>query len=510
MSDGDREGLAETAETVLEQFRVHPEWTENERDRALDRLVERFEADEVVEAVRARLHDLSGADAEVLLRLVEAHPRPDLQRALAEALLSQPDLAPERAWEALAVLEGAGMFGEYALLAERWEDLGESLDDEGSIEDLVEQIEEDPEGLWLAVQGLAAVEPEVRVEIVRGLSQGDAGLGVVEFLRLLAYSHDPKTRDAALEGLVGQSLRAGLGLREVWEDLARHHPDQQVSVASRNRFEESGLREEPRALARVLPTLERSLVSGMDGGGRATIALQAVRGGERATGVFQCDIDQGIFDVYGDAAASSAETFEEVFERLGSDVVEGSHGLALGLLAGCLTLCGPTTTPALRYWVEATAGSSLRPSPFRAEFPDWDPETIPFEEMAERAQAILDACPDWKDRSALTYELAEEIRLREGNSPPDPRRDAGAYRFLFEHRLRGALEGYRRKLLWMAWCWRSAGKESLGRSALAVAWQLGDAQHLVPGHPFTVALSTRSLSAAVEDLRAGEGWRPVR
>jgi hypothetical protein len=75
-------------------------------------------------------------------------------------------------------------------------------------------------------------------------------------------------------------------------------------------------------------------------------------------------------------------------------------------------------------------------------------------------------------------------------------RDAGAYRFLFEHRLLGQLERYQRMLLWSAWLWRASGEAELARSAVALAWQLSDAQHVVPGHPFAVALTTRSLAAA--------------
>ena len=55
----------------------------------------------------------------------------------------------------------------------------------------------------------------------------------------------------------------------------------------------------------------------------------------------------------------------------------------------------------------------------------------------------------------------------------------------------------------MASFWQAAEANELGRSAYALAWQLSDAQHAVPGHPFTVALATRSLTAAQADLRLG-------
>jgi len=115
--------------------------------------------------------------------------------------------------------------------------------------------------------------------------------------------------------------------------------------------------------------------------------------------------------------------------------------------------------------------------------------------------------PDLDGYVHLTHDLAEEILLRDRERPPDPRRDAGAYRYLFEHQIRGQLELYRRMLYWMASFWQATGDHELGRSALALATQLSDEQHAVPGHPFTVALTTRSLAAALANLRDGEDPR---
>ena len=121
---------------------------------------------------------------------------------------------------------------------------------------------------------------------------------------------------------------------------------------------------------------------------------------------------------------------------------------------------------------------------------------------------VLDACPNWMDRSALTFELAEEITLREGRSSPDPVRDAGAYRYLFEHTLSGRLELYARMLLWMAWVWQASGRSDLARSAFAMAGQLADEQYAVPSHPFTVALTTRSLREAQALSLSGDAPEP--
>src|SRR5262249_4300523 len=90
--------------------------------------------------------------------------------------------------------------------------------------------------------------------------------------------------------------------------------------------------------------------------------------------------------------------------------------------------------------------------------------------------------------------------LREGDTTPDPVRDAGAYRYLFEHRLIGRLDLYARMLLWMGWVWNAAGRVELSRSAFALAGELSDEQHAVPSHPFTVSLTTRSRRAARAEL----------
>ena len=242
--------------------------------------------------------------------------------------------------------------------------------------------------------------------------------------------------------------------------------------------------------------LVRSLVTAMDGEGRATIVL-AARDGERWAGAaFLCHALAGITDVVGQDGMGDLgldEAFAALNEETGTDAIEGMPDLARRLLAGSLSLCGPTTSPALRYWIERTAGPG-----FRADaglLGDWDPTSLPIDEVSARARDVLAACPHWADSSDLTAELAQEVALRAGGSP-DPRRDAGAYRYLFEHRLSGRTELYQRMLLWMAAFWRATREEDLSRSALTRAWQIADPQHDVPSHPFFVELTTMSLEAA--------------
>lgn len=495
---------------MLDLLYSHPEWTERERDDLLGRIVERFSVEEVVNAVSDRLEDLGGNDADALVRLIEANPTPRLLASLKEALVVQDDLPPERIWNALALLEGHGLLEGEPSLAERWEELNEVVDEDGSIEELVAQIEEDPQGVWLALQGLGAVEPEVRPGIVAGLSGRWLGPRLVEFLRLLVYAHDRPTSQSALDVLAADA-DVGPAVRGAWADLAAHHSDPRVIGIARTRL---GDRVPPgtmgneagTAVASTEPRVVDSLVTTIDGLGRGSVIISSRHKNARATALFVCDVVRGVVTVSGDVvpeAARADDSFTEFAAGIDRAVVLGAHELALGLLRGSLLLGGPTTPPALRYWVEATCGSGLTPRPFRAELPGGDPASISFAETTMWAKAVLDACDDWLDRSEKTYEIAEELELRAPGVVPEPSRDSGAFRYLFEHRIRDQIDTYRRMLLWMAWFWRAAGDEELGRPALALERQLSDAQHVVPGHPFIVAILSRSLAAAQADLRRG-------
>ncbi|MBV8228790.1 MAG: hypothetical protein JO329_02285 [Planctomycetaceae bacterium] len=499
--------IDQTPEILLDSFRAHPEWTDRQRDEQLDRLIARFPKERLLAAVRPRLRDLQGGDAEALLRLVEAFASSDLLRVLAEALIAQPHLSAERSWDALDLLDAAGALESYPELAERWAELNESLDEEGSLAELAEQLEEGPEETWLALQGLGAVESEIRPQIVAGLGDVALGPGLVTFLRLLTFAHDPATRSAALDVLARPATRDP-ELVAAWASIAADHPDPDVAARARRWLGDKA----DIAIAawggpdRPAPKLVRSLVTAVNGRGEGYIVLSSTLGATRLTAAFLCDVRRGVREVHGVIVPESPvadDAFREFVRESDRDLVEGAPELALGLLAGSLLLCGPETSPALRFWLEGTVGPRVQPRPLPLPFPGWDPASQPFDEMPRRARAVLEACPDWLDDSALTYQIAEEIALREVDPSPDPKRDVGAYRYLFEHRLQGQLELFRRMQLWMASFWQSSGDHDLGRSALALSCQLSDAQHAVPGHPFTVALTTRSLSAAQVNLRAG-------
>ena len=95
--------------------------------------------------------------------------------------------------------------------------------------------------------------------------------------------------------------------------------------------------------------------------------------------------------------------------------------LALGLLAGCLMLNEPPV---------ASRGGRLARGDARPGLPA-PPFPGPRRRVRHRAEEtgllalasgeLLDACPSWLDGSPLTFELAEEIFLREGRVTADRR-----------------------------------------------------------------------------------------
>jgi hypothetical protein len=456
---------------------------------------------------------LGGGDWEAILRLVEAYASVELLEELALAIEDQPDLAPERTWEALSLLEGAGLLEDHPALMERWDELNEALGEpDEALETLVEQLEEEPEGSWVALQGLGAVEPEVRGAILEGLAEFPSGPGLISFLRLLCFAHDPTTRNAALEALSG---RADFDdeHRFAWGEIAHDHPDPKVRDRAIRLLEpeaRTAIQDALESPSRARPRAVGHLVTALDGAGQGSIIVASVDRGRWVVATFVCDVWKGVIDVFGqvdDDPSLPSTVFEEFEAQVDRDFVRNARELAEGLLAGSLLLCGPETNPALRYWVERTVGPEFIPRPFVGLVRDEELASHALEGLAEPIRLILDACPDWVDASDLTYDLAEEIALRSGEQQPDPKRDAGAYRYLFEHRLQARLEHYRRMLLWMASFWTASADDELARSSLTLAWQLADPQNAVPAHPFTVALTTRSLMAAIDDIRSGRDPR---
>jgi hypothetical protein len=380
--------------------------------------------------------------------------------------------------------------------------------------EIVEQLEDDPGECWPAMESLAAVDPSIRQAIIAELSGHRSKPGVRVLLRLLSAASDPSTRSMARRafperdsepivevGPHGAGPRDAGGAGLVPAFLWARGAGVELEVGSRS---------DTAPLDRLGIPLAGSLVTPVDGQGRGTIVVSSRQSGQRRTAAFWCDVRQGILDVVGDVepdTPSAGRLLDEWIDHAGGEWACDVPWAAIGLLGGSLLLCGPRVPGPVRDWLDGILGPHFQPSELPGVVPGLEETAIPPQELAARAHDVLDACPSWLDRSALTFELAEEITLREGLAAPDPDRDSGAYRFLFEHLLIHRLELYRRMLFWMAWVWQGSGWTELARSAFALACQLSDEQYEVPSHPFTVALSTRSLEAAQARLRTAEDPR---
>ncbi|WP_165245202.1 hypothetical protein [Paludisphaera soli] len=345
------------------------------------------------------------------------------------------------------------------------------------IVELLEGLERDPEDSWDAFQGLESLDPEIRSQIVDELLRAPASEGLTRLLHLLGASRDDSVRATVREAL-------GTGRRVDRGEAARPSGPRPSTLPA--------VHGEP-------PRLVRSLATAVDGEGVGAVVVSSVRGGRAATAAFLCDVRRGLRDVLGEAEEdfdAAVDLFERFPEIARGPLVEDVPELAMGLLAGSLMLSGRETPPAVREWLDAILGRGFHAGAFLATRPEWSSAATDPGALAERSWRILEACPTWVDRSPLTFDLAEEISVRERRAAADPLRDAGAYRFLFERRILHRLELYRRMLLWMAFFWDAGDEAELSLAAGVLADQLGDPQYAVPAHPFTVALTTRSLHEA--------------
>ncbi len=374
-----------------------------------------------------------------------------------------------------------------------------------TLEDIVEQLELNPAERWHAIEGLGLVEPEVRAAIIAELSRHQERAGTLSLLRLLCWSRDPSTRQTARAALRFETAET---TGPEWFNMPT-----QVLIPRKRSDDDLGrvvaagrqIQVADQVPARPGQRLAGCLVTPVNAQGWASIAVSASHGGQRRTAAFLCDVRRGIRDVVGDVEPESpgaGRLIEELSEQFAELCVRDVPELAVGLLAGSLMLGEALAPSCVRDWLAGILGPDFQPTGFPASIPGLATPSISSEEMPMRASAVLDACPTWLDTSPLTYELAREIFLREGRVAADPNRDAGAYRYLFEHRLIHRLELYRRMLLWMAWFWWYSAEVELAESAQALAMQLSDEQYAVPAHPFTTALSTRSLEAAQAGLGA--------
>lgn len=360
------------------------------------------------------------------------------------------------------------------------------------LELLADDLERDPGECWRAFQGLQALDEESRLRIIEGLAELSPGPGIAGLLELTAGQ--PETPE-------GEAARRVI---ERWNEV---HPGS-IASAWASRVVPRATPAGQELLSRGLesndrPIVRDSYVTAVDGEGRSVIGLSVIRGGSRVTTLFLCDVTQGVLSAVGEVEEDSSGAgglLDEFRSHEAGTGLEGAEELALGLLAGELLLNGEAIPESVSQWLDVLLGSGLQPRALPAFEADGDNGQVDSAELLDRAERILDACPSWLDHSALTYDLAEEIVLREERTTADPRRDSGAFRYLFEHRIIHRLEQYGRMLLWMNRYWEHCGELKLAWSAHRLAVELCDNQNAVPAHPFVVALTARSLRAAQEQL----------
>jgi hypothetical protein len=337
--------------------------------------------------------------------------------------------------------------------------------------EIVELLEAEPEQRWHAIESFALLDQEDRSAILEAFASYETRPAVEAFSRLLATLRMPTG---------GAPTRLATKLERGAGTVVR--PATVPGIACRSPFR-----------------LAASAVTPVDGDGRGSILISVERDGQRRTAAFLCDVMRGIVGVAGSVEPISERAgglFDDILGENAAESISNVTELAIGLLAGSLVLTNDVCVPGVREWLDGLFGPEFHGATLPAGVSGFDPAWITADEIPERARLVLETCPSWLDRSVLTFELAEEILLREGRPGVDPDRDRGAYRYLFEHRILERLELYRRMLLWMVRIWHCAGRDDLWQSALVLAYQLSDEQYAVPSYPFTVWLTTRSLLAA--------------
>ena len=458
MNEPQREEQPERPEELLDAIESGRDWSEANRRAYFDRWVGKFSGESWRLCLRTRLNPLNSLAGEAVLRMVEVHGDDDLFDALVEAIRAQENLPPELLWEALDVLESAGKLAGHADLEELRDELEDRLEtEEEVVNELIDTLEADEDGPKLVAKALETIEPDVRADLLADLAKRPSiGPGVRTLFDLLARS----------------DVRS---IRAVVDRIA----------------ETDSLQGDSKSLA---PIRLGSLVTAIDGNGRGLIALAMSDHRGRFAAAFLCDVIDGILGATEDLGDDPLAFLAELAERPERESLLNHDPLAFGLLAGCLGLNDPT--PHVRKTIERLAGPDFQGKPFLAPGFDEGGDGLIVDD--DYVRELLDGCPNWIDDSPLVDRLAKEIFLRERSTIPDPERDAGAYRFFFEHRLADRLERFARMFVWTAAFWRAGGADAgQVRNALTLANRLIDPQHAVPGHPFAVEWTTRALSRAL-------------
>ena len=167
------------------------------------------------------------------------------------------------------------------------------------------------------------------------------------------------------------------------------------------------------------------LVTAVDGAGRGAIGLSASRDAERITALFLCDVERGVLARSARSRRSRPRRADSCCEVPGSggDLESRAQGNSPWVcLPASSVLSGPSVPEPVSHWLERDAREWIRAPGLNGPRPPSRARRLPREpDLLLRADEVLEACPTWLDSSALTFELAEEIALREGQVAVDPR-----------------------------------------------------------------------------------------
>ena len=432
--------------------------SDDETDAVLEHLVAAFEPEQLANGLRQAVERLDGSRGDIVLRLAEALGDDSVLARLAATLMEHEGLSAERRWEALAVLEHFGRLEHEPELADQWAELEALLDQEdATIDELVTELESDPDDLDSALAALDAVEPEIRGKILAELANRTQSPAVLRFL-----------------DRVGETMNDGAP----------------APPLPATRFERSLSHSDS----------HEGAFTAIDRRGIGTILLGGATDRGEAVALFTCDVRRGITQVVGRTVGTRCGTRQAVDEFVAQCDEEPATdaGTAAALLAAAYPL-DPSPPEIVEEWVRVVLGNVAGSALILPGFTEYDSEDD--ETPRQSALRVLRASDCWLVDSAIVREIAVELQMRPDGGEPDPDRDVGAYRFLFEHVFLHELELDRRKLEWMTAFWAAVGDRTTAHCAWRIAAELAVEENATPAHPFLVERTTLSLLAAQRAFR---------
>ncbi len=450
--------LGTTPAETFTLLRACGDWPASRREALMTRMMSRFEPTALLAAARPRLDDFDALDFEAAVWVVDAYGDEDDARRLARGVAARPRLEPERAYYVLAAVEKFGVLEDEPGLASRWDEIRELLGEDDEV---------DEDGIGIADELTRLIECEGDVAFIADwVDSLDSSLRA-EVVEILSEQADVAAAGAVLTRLKGQASS---------------------SVASTEIAA-------PAASEREV----ECWVSAVDGAGRGVLLTAASVEDGFAVVAIVCDVLDGVVEVVEARIGSRADLDAYCDARLGPVERDRTGGLRARALATHLVATGLARTErsravAIRDVVERVFGSAL-PHAGMMFATTSDEPGLDHDEAAQASARLLEALPEWRDGSELTQSLAAQVSLKP-DGLLDRVRDAGAVRYLAEHRLLGRLDRYRDMLRWMAAFWAAADAVEPACDAFRLAAALDDPQNAVASHPFLVELAARSLAPA--------------